>query len=285
MVEANAYAGGAVTSRELTVPGLEHDVFATNMNLFLGSPFHARFGDDLAAQILSAALTGTHGRFTATRTWERARERHNGAMSAPAFPATRRPRNGSSLERPAGAGLFMAAVTAFLWVLEGIDTLLGHALDAFGIRSWDPEGLVGILFAPFLHGGFAHLMSNSVPLLVLGFLILVGAGGVRRLLTATSVSAVTSGLAAWVGSVPNTVTIGASGVVFGWFTYAIMRGWWSRDWKSIAIGVLVLFLYGGIIWGVLPTQAGVSWQGHLGGAVGGVIAASLLHRRAARAAR
>lgn len=205
-------------------------------------------------------------------------------MTTPVLPATRR-RAGSSLETPRGAGLFMLAVTAFLWVVEGIDTVLGHALDAFGIRSWNPEGLLGIVVAPFLHLGFGHLVSNSMPLLVLGFGILVGAGGVRRLVTATSVSALTSGLAAWVASAPGTVTIGASGVIFGWFTYAIMRGWWSRDWKSIAIGLVVLSLYGGILWGVLPTQSGVSWQGHLGGAVGGIIAASLLHRRRLQHAR
>lgn len=192
------------------------------------------------------------------------------------------PRRRASVESPGGASVFMLGVAAVLWVLEGVDTLMFHALDAFGIRSWSPEGLVGILFAPFLHLGWDHLISNTLPLVVLGFGILVGAGGVRRLVTSTSISALTSGLAAWIGSMPNTVTIGASGVVFGWFTYSVMRGFWARDWKSILVAVVVLTLYGGIIWGVLPTQAGVSWQGHLGGAIGGVIAASLLHRREKR---
>ncbi|WP_460768033.1 rhomboid family intramembrane serine protease [Mariniluteicoccus flavus] len=179
----------------------------------------------------------------------------------------------------------MLAVAALLWALEGIDTVLGNALDAFGIRAWVPDGLVGILFAPFLHGGFQHLISNTVPLLVLGFGILVGAGGVRRFFASTSISALTSGLAAWFGSLPNTITIGASGVIFGWFTYSVMRGFWARDWRSIVIAGVVLFLYGGIIWGVVPSEAGVSWQGHLGGAIGGIIAASLLHRRDVRRAR
>lgn len=194
-------------------------------------------------------------------------------------------RAGSDVESPRGAAVFMLAVAAVMWVLEVVDTVLGHALDGFGIRSWEPEGLIGIVFAPFLHLGFDHLISNTVPLLVLGFGILVGAGGVRRLAASTSVSALTSGLAAWVGSLPNTLTVGASGVIFGWFTYSIMRAWWARDWRSIGIALIVLFLYGGLVWGVLPTQAGISWQGHLGGAVGGVIAASLLHRRDVRRSR
>lgn len=182
-------------------------------------------------------------------------------------------------ETPAGAAVAMIGLTAVLWVLEGADTVMGHWLDGFGIRSWSLEGLSGILFAPFLHLGFGHLMSNSLPLMVLGFGILVGAGGLRRIVTSTIFSALFSGLFAWLGSLPGTLTIGASGVVFGWFTYSVMRGVWSRDWKSIAIAVVVLFLYGSIIWGVLPLQAGVSWQGHLGGAVGGVLAAAFLHRR------
>ena len=181
--------------------------------------------------------------------------------------------------RPARAALVMLALLAGLWALELVDTLAGGALDAYGIESRQVDGLLPEIFtAPFLHGGFDHLISNTVPFGVLGFLVLLG--GVARWLLASLTSILTSGLFAWLLTPADTIILGASGLVFGWLTYLIVRGVWSRRPAQVLVGLAVLLVYGGLIWGVLPGAAGISWQAHLGGAIGGVLAAWLLHRRA-----
>jgi len=167
--------------------------------------------------------------------------------------------------------LVMSSLLAALWLLELVDQLSGHQLDGLGIQARDPEGLPGILAAPFLHAGWAHLISNSVPFLVLGFLVLLG--GVTRWLISSMTSIVSSGLLAWLLTPANTIVLGASGLIFGWLTYLLARGVWTRQPRHIVIAVLVLVFYGGLIWGVLPGAAGISWQAHLGGASGGVVAA------------
>lgn len=173
---------------------------------------------------------------------------------------------------PAGAAMLGSiSFVGLLWLIEVIDTLLSNRLDAEGIRPGDPDGLSGVVFAPLLHGGWGHLLANSVPLLVLGFLLLLS--GVRRWLSVTAVVWVVGGLGTWVLGGAGTVHIGASGLVFGWLVYLILRGAFSRRAGQIAVGVLVLLVYGGLLWGVLPSQPGVSWQGHLFGALGGGLAA------------
>lgn len=186
------------------------------------------------------------------------------------------------VETPKGAAVFMLLAVVVLWVLEIIDFVLRGWLDRLGIHAQEPMGWVGILFAPFLHAGFGHLMANSIPLLVLGFLILLGRGGALRMVWSTLVSMVSSGIAAWILTPAHTIVVGASGVVFGWLTYLMARGFFARDVKSIIVSIAVFILYGSVLWGVLPTQVGVSWQAHLGGAIGGVFAAWVMHRRAAR---
>ncbi len=172
----------------------------------------------------------------------------------------------------------MAVVVAALWLIEVVDTLTGHALDGFGIRSWELSGLSGILFAPLLHLGFGHVAANSIPLFVLGTAIWTT--GVRQWVVSTVISWITSGLMAWLLTPLHHLIIGASGIVFGWIVYLVVRGFLSRDWKHIVLGLVVMFLYGSVLLsGVLPFSAGVSWQGHLGGAIGGGLAAWLLHRR------
>lgn len=169
------------------------------------------------------------------------------------------------------AGLWSAGFVAVLWVAEIVDTVLGNRLDAEGIRPGNPDGLSGIAFAPLLHGGFGHLVANSVPLLVLGFLILLS--GIARWVAVTTLVWIVAGVGTWFFGGVGTIHIGASGLVFGWLTYLILRGFVTRRPGQILVGVAVLLLYGGALWGVLPGQPGVSWQGHLFGAVGGVLAA------------
>lgn len=169
------------------------------------------------------------------------------------------------------AGVWSLGFVAVLWVAEIVDTLLGNRLDAEGIRPGNPDGLSGIAFAPLLHGGFGHLVANSVPLLVLGFLILLS--GVARWAAVTTLVWVVAGVGTWLFGGVGTVHIGASGLVFGWLTYLIVRGFVTRRLGQILVGIGVLLAYGGALWGVLPGQPGVSWQGHLFGALGGVLAA------------
>lgn len=181
---------------------------------------------------------------------------------------------------PGAAVVVMTVLLAGLWLLEILDQLSGERLDTYGIHARELDGLAGIATSPFLHAGFDHLISNSLPFWVLGFLVLLG--GLARWAISSVISILGSGLAAWVLTPADTIIVGASGLIFGWLTYLLARGLWSRSTGQIIVAVGVLVVYGGLIWGVLPTAAGVSWQAHLGGAIGGVLAAWLLHRRTAR---
>ena len=178
--------------------------------------------------------------------------------------------------RPGPAALTMLGLLAGLWLLEIADQLSGNQLDNFGIHARELDGLPEIFTAPLLHGGWDHLISNSVPFALLGFLVLLG--GLARWVVSTFISVVSSGLTAWLLTPANTIILGASGLIFGWLTYLLARGIWSRRPGQIVVALVVLVIYGGLIWGVLPGAVGVSWQAHLGGAAGGVAAAWLLHR-------
>lgn len=181
--------------------------------------------------------------------------------------------------RPLQAVVVMAVLLAGLWVVEGVDQLSGNALDAYGIHAGEVDGLPEIFTAPLLHAGWQHLASNSLPFFAFGLLVLLG--GVVRWVVSSLVSVVVSGLTAWLLTPPGTVVLGASGLIFGWLTYLLVRGLWSRRPGQVALAAVILVAYGGVLWGVLPGTPGISWQAHLGGAVGGVLAAWLLHRREA----
>jgi len=180
--------------------------------------------------------------------------------------------------RPGWAALVMLLLLAGLWFLELLDQLSGNELDQFGIHAREVDGVPEIFTAPFLHAGWDHLISNSLPFYVLGFLVLLS--GLARWVASSLIIIIISGMTAWFLTPPHTIILGASGLIFGWLTYLLARGIWSRRPAQVVVAVIVLLLYGGLIWGVLPGSAGVSWQAHLGGAIGGVVAAWLLHRRA-----
>ena len=188
-----------------------------------------------------------------------------------------------TLAKPQRTGLLVVAVMgALMWISEAVDTVLGGTLDQFGIVPRQIYGLDGIVFAPFLHGGFNHLIANTVPFLVLGAVIALA--GAARLLAVTAIIMVVGGLGVWFTGAPGSVHIGASGLVFGFAAYLVARGIFSRRIGQIVFGAAIIFVWGGsLLAGFLP-QPGISWQGHLFGAVGGLIAASFLHRRAARRA-
>jgi membrane associated rhomboid family serine protease len=194
------------------------------------------------------------------------------------------PSGGSMKDRTArllngalGSAIVMIVLLSVMWVVEVVDYVQDGRLDHYGIIAHEPDGLPGILFAPFLHAGFAHLMANSVPLLILGFLAAIR--GIGRFLTASLAIILVSGAGVWLTSPPDTLTVGASGLVFGYFGYVVARGLFDRRALDIVLGVIVAVLYYSILWGALPSQPGISWQGHLFGLIGGIVAAWFLRRR------
>ena len=163
-------------------------------------------------------------------------------------------------------------VVAALWVIEILDYLVfSGRLDGLGIRPRALSGLWGIAFAPFVHSGFKHLASNTVPMLVLGTLVMFY--GIRHAAAATLCIMVVSGVGVWIIGGGNTVHIGASSLIFGYAAFLILVGFLLKKFLGIIISLGVALFYGGLIWGILPGQSGISWEGHLFGAAGGLLAA------------
>jgi len=169
----------------------------------------------------------------------------------------------------------VVVMLAAMWVVEIVDVPLDGRLDRFGVHPRRLSGLDGIVFGPFLHRGFGHLFANTLPFLILGAAIAIGS--VRRWLTVSVIIALVSGFGVWLFAASNTVTVGASGLVFGYLSYLVTRGIFARKVLYLLGGLLALFVYGGILWGLVP-HPGISWSGHIFGAVGGVLAAALVHR-------
>ncbi|HEY9659224.1 MAG TPA: rhomboid family intramembrane serine protease [Allocoleopsis sp.] len=169
--------------------------------------------------------------------------------------------------------LILGSFVAVMWAIEVLDLLLGGSLDRYGILPRTLIGLRGILFAPFLHAGFAHLIANTIPFLTLGWMVML-----RRtsdFFEVTAIVMVLGGLGTWLFGSPG-FHIGASGVIFGYLGFLLSRGYFERRVGSILFSIVVLFLYGGLLWGVFPTNPLISWQGHLFGFIGGIVSAKLL---------
>lgn len=206
-----------------------------------------------------------------------------GMSPAPGSPPPAK-RGGSAplAQRLKPAVITIGILAAVMIVLQAINWATDYRLDQFGIdpRSW--EGLLGVLFAPLLHGSWGHLWSNLVPLVIMGVLIMLS--GVRQFVAVTVLVWLVSGLGVWLVAPANTVTVGASGIVFGWLAFLIVRGIWTRTWQHIVLGLVLLALYGSLFWtGIVRVAAAditgvvtVSWQAHLFGALGGVLAAFLV---------
>jgi membrane associated rhomboid family serine protease len=192
-------------------------------------------------------------------------------MSAAAASHPARPQ--VSDDRVRGLVLVVGMV-AVMWALELVD-VIGAGLDSEGIHPRDVDALSGILLAPFLHAGWGHLIGNTIPFLILGAAIALS--GLARTAAVVGIVAFVGGLGTWLLGPGNTNHIGASGLVFGFAAYLIARGVYSRRPLHLAVGLVVLGVYGTtLLFGLMPTP-GVSWQGHLFGAVGGVVAARALH--------
>jgi membrane associated rhomboid family serine protease len=161
------------------------------------------------------------------------------------------------------------------WAVELVDrTLYGGTLEQLGIRPRSAAGLWGIPAAPLLHAGWAHLAANTVPFIVLAWLVLVR--GLSDFVVVTVMVVMLGGLGVWLFGRPNTDHIGASGLIFGYLGYLLARGYFERNLPSILLAVVVAVAYGGALWGLLPGQPGVSWEGHVFGFAAGVGAGKLL---------
>jgi membrane associated rhomboid family serine protease len=170
--------------------------------------------------------------------------------------------------------LVVTVLIAAMWIVEIVNSIDSQRLDADGIISRRLSGLPGILSAPFLHASFSHLIGNTIPFVILGGVIALD--GAVEVISVTVIVALISGLGAWALSSTGTDTIGASGVVFGYATFLMARGAFTRSIAQIAIGVRVAVLFGAaLIFSIVP-HSGISWQDHVFGAIGGVIAARAL---------
>src|SRR5215471_7236939 len=168
--------------------------------------------------------------------------------------------------------LLLLGCVALLWSIECVNALLGHRLNRWGVLPRTLSGLVGIPLSPFLHGSFAHLSLNTLPLVTLGGLLVLQ--GKRLFLSVSLWIILLSGTALWLLG-RSAYHIGASSVLFGYFGYLVARGWYERSVPALLVAFLTLVLYGSIVWGVLPTRAYISWEGHLFGLLAGVLVARL----------
>jgi membrane associated rhomboid family serine protease len=196
-----------------------------------------------------------------------------GRMVAPA-PAPRRIARVLPAS-PARAAVTMLAFAALLYLVEVVDQVSGGSLERNGIEPREVGGLDGVLWAPLLHGTWGHLVANTVPFLVFGFLTM--AGGIGQFVMVTATIWLLGGLGVWLTG-NDGYHLGASGLIFGWLVFLLTRGFFARNAKQIGLAVVLFAFWGGILFGVLPGQPGVSWQSHLFGALAGLVAARLVAR-------
>lgn len=196
----------------------------------------------------------------------------------PRTPARRGP------DRQAGIQLLIAMV-AVMWLVQLINSFDHYALDGDGLWPHNVGRLWGILTTPFLHASWAHLLGNTIPFVFMGAIIALE--GVRRLAAVTAIVVILGGLGTWLLSSAGTPVVGASGVVFGYATYLLARGFFSRNVLELLIGAVVVAVFGTALLSSLVPHGNVSWQGHLSGGIAGLIAAWALsadRRRGAAAA-
>lgn len=169
----------------------------------------------------------------------------------------------------------LTASLAVFWIVEIVDALVFQgSLDRYGIQPHNLVGLRGILLAPLLHGGFPHLIANSIPFLTLGWLTMIQE--TSDFFIVSLLSAVVGGIGVWLFASPESIHIGASILIYGYLGFLLLRGYFQKNIPSIALSIVVAIIYGGLVWGVFPSQVGVSWQGHLFGFIGGAIAAKAI---------
>ena len=163
-------------------------------------------------------------------------------------------------------------LVAAIWIVEAVNLFLGHGLTSWGILPRRASGLIGIPMAPFLHAGLWHAISNTVPLLILGGLTLIG--GKTRFWANTVGIVLLSGVLVWLFA-RGVSHVGASGLVLGYFGALLARAYFERGFVSIAVACVTMILYGGMLWGILPLRSYISFEGHLFGLIAGIAVAWL----------
>ena len=162
----------------------------------------------------------------------------------------------------------MLGFIGILWVVEAVNLILGYELNRFGIIPREVIGLRGLVLSPFLHGSINHLVLNTAPLFVLGLFVI--SRGISAFFILTFAVSVGGGLGVWLVGQPSSVHIGASGVIFSYFGYLLFKGVFDKQLTALFVSFGVFIAYGGMIWGVFPGTAGVSWEGHLFGFLAGI---------------
>jgi membrane associated rhomboid family serine protease len=188
-------------------------------------------------------------------------------------PTQKNPVNRILPPNPVAALIVIGSFTALLYLIEIVDAAMSGRLDQFGIQPRTLGGLDGVLWAPLLHGGWAHLFANTLPVLLFGFLAM--SSGVGQWVAVTATIWLFSGLGVWLTGAEGT-TVGASGIAFGWLAFLLVRGLFNGAFGQIVVAVVLFLYWGSTLLGVLPGNPGVSWQGHLFGAIGGILAAWLV---------
>lgn len=193
-----------------------------------------------------------------------------------AAPAKKRP----AILLPGRAKPSAITIVAFgivLTVVQIVNSLMNYRLSTGGgIRPRTLTGLWGVADAPLLHASWQHLGTNIVPFLIFGFLLLIA--GLRQFIAVTVLVWIVSGFGVWLTAGSNTVTVGASTLIFGWLSFLVFRGVFTRRLAQLALGVVLFVIWGGVFWALLPGRSGISWQGHVFGALAGALAAFLVAR-------
>jgi membrane associated rhomboid family serine protease len=197
------------------------------------------------------------------------------SVTSPEAQGQRRQLSSKARRRVEGVRL-LAAIVAVMWIVEIINTIDSNNLDRDGIYARSFSHLWGILTAPFIHASFQHLIGNTIPLVFIGLIIALR--GAARLALVTAIVVVIGGLGTWLISPAGVSTVGASGLVFGYATYLLARGFFDRSLLETLTGLIVGVVWGGALLASIVPHYGVSWQGHVSGAVAGVLAAWFLRR-------
>jgi membrane associated rhomboid family serine protease len=177
-----------------------------------------------------------------------------------------------------GALVLMCAFTAVLWVVQLINAGDGYGLNRFGMHPREVDGLWGIVTEPFLHDSYGHLGSNTLPVLLVGWAVMIS--GLRNWLTVTAIVILLGDAATWLAA-PSGTIVGANALVFGWLGYLIARAVVSRKLRWIITAAIVLLIFGTLLGSLLPSYHSThSWQAHLCGFGAGVLAGAVLHPRA-----
>jgi len=166
-------------------------------------------------------------------------------------------------------------IIGVLWLIEIFNESTGQQLSSWGIYPRSVDGLAGILVWPYLHASASHLMTNTIPVAVLSWFVLLR--GFKEFVFVTLGISIIAGVAIWVFARPA-IHVGASGLIFGYFGFLVAIGWYESSLKSFLFAIVTIFLYGGIVWGILPQSSHVSWEAHLFGLLAGIYIARYKHR-------